>query len=63
MSHCCGGCGGEDPSKTKAETKEKDSKAVESQASKAETNTATTGTWDPAKKQNSISNYAKKTAN
>lgn len=50
MSHCCGGCGGEDPSKTKAETKEKDSKAVESQASKAETNTATTGTWDPAKK-------------
>ena len=53
MSHCCGGCGGEDPSKKKPEALEKDvndTTEKKSAAEKAETNTSPTGTWQPEKK-------------
>jgi hypothetical protein len=52
MSHCCGGCGGEDPSKKKAETSEKDVNQVaekNSASANAEKAAAPTGTWQPAK--------------
>lgn len=59
MSHCCGGCGGEDPlmKKTKTEgqvtdNQQVDNKQAEGQTSKkAETESvkgSATGTWQPA---------------
>ena len=64
MSHCCGGCGGEDPLMKKAkaedlvienqatENQQVESKKVEGQASKkteAESvKGSTTGTWQPS---------------
>jgi hypothetical protein len=59
MSHCCGGCGGEDPLMKKAkaegqatENQQVESKKAEGQASKkteAESVTgSTTGTWQPS---------------
>lgn len=51
MSHCCGGCGGEDPlmknkPSEKNETKETKGKETTQSSDSAET----TGTWQPAKK-------------
>lgn len=50
MSHCCGGCGGDDPLMKKSEV----DKTVVKQADKtrsaekdAKIKTATTGTWQP----------------
>jgi len=54
MSHCCGGCGGEDPSKKKSETSEKEVDIAQDKSSadksSAENTTSPTGTWQPAGK-------------
>lgn len=53
MSHCCGGCGGEDPSKKKTEVADQVAEKVSSEkdtAAKASEKDAKVGTWQPAKK-------------
>lgn len=53
MSHCCGGCGGEDPSKKKTEVADQSSekKADEKNAAtEAASKEAEVGTWQPAGK-------------
>jgi len=50
MSHCCGGCGGENPSEKKnRETSEKEADKQQDKNS-AEKATSPTGTWQPAGK-------------
>ncbi len=54
MSHCCGGCGGEDPSKNKVESTKENNEAAAKQESvdktkETEGNTAV-GSWQPAGK-------------
>jgi hypothetical protein len=58
MSHCCGGCGGEDPSKKKTEVADQalENKASENKADEKNAATEATakeaevGTWQPAGK-------------
>lgn len=56
MSHCCGGCGGEDPSKNKVEKNEKETvaavgeKSVDNASVETSAASAKIGTWQPAKK-------------
>ena len=49
MSHCCGGCGGEDPLKKKQKTENVETRKSEEKVSK-ETSSSATGTWQPPKK-------------
>jgi hypothetical protein len=49
MSHCCGGCGGEDPLKKNQQTEDLETKKAEGKAPK-ETTSSATGTWQPPKK-------------
>ena len=49
MSHCCGGCGGEDPAKKKEQTVDVEAKKTAGK-DLAENTTAATGTWQPPKK-------------
>lgn len=51
MSHCCGGCGGEDPLKKNEQAEEKDAKnSVAKESAKETSAPLETGTWQPAKK-------------
>lgn len=53
MSHCCGGCGGEDPSKKKADVADQTAEKVSNEkdtVAKASEKEAEVGTWQPAKK-------------
>lgn len=53
MSHCCGGCGGEDPSKKKTEVADQviEKKAADNKtATEATAKEAEVGTWQPAGK-------------
>lgn len=50
MSHCCGGCGGEDPLKKNEKTAEVDGKKSSKDTEKSIDSTAATGTWQPPKK-------------
>jgi hypothetical protein len=51
MSHCCGGCGGEDPLKKNEKSTEVDEKKTSKDAGKSTaTSTEATGTWQPTKK-------------
>jgi hypothetical protein len=53
MSHCCGGCGGEGPSKKKAEVVDQMEEQVSSESTvdaKAAKKDTEVGMWQPAKK-------------
>jgi len=50
MSHCCGGCGGEDPLKKNEKATEVDKKKSFQDSKTSTASTAATGTWQPPKK-------------
>lgn len=51
MSHCCGGCGGEDPLMKNKPSENNETKQTEDkETAKSSASAETTGTWQPDKK-------------